>query len=107
MGYKSASIGTLGLVTKTETRYGALTTPDAITLHSLLDACARDGISHLAMEASSHGLALHRLDHVKVKVAGFTNLSRDHLDYHETMDAYLKAKLVFLLTSWSQAALPS
>lgn len=93
MGEKSASIGTLGLITANEERYGSLTTPDAITLHQLLDECAGKNISHLAMEASSHGLALHRLDHVKIKAGGFTNLSRDHLDYHGTMEAYLAAKL--------------
>lgn len=93
MGEKSASIGTLGLITADEERYGSLTTPDAITLHQLLDECVGKGISHVAMEASSHGLALHRLDHVRVKAGGFTNLSRDHLDYHETMEAYLAAKL--------------
>ncbi len=93
MGEKSASIGTLGLVTATEERYGSLTTPDAITLHQLLQECATQGISHLAMEASSHGLELHRLDHVRVKAGGFTNLSRDHLDYHGTMESYLLAKL--------------
>jgi UDP-N-acetylmuramoyl-L-alanyl-D-glutamate--2,6-diaminopimelate ligase len=93
MGYASASIGTLGLVTSTESRYGSLTTPDAITLHRLLDECAGQGITHMALEASSHGLALHRLDHVRVKAGGFTNLSRDHLDFHETMEAYLAAKL--------------
>lgn len=92
LGHKSASIGTLGLVTSQETHYGSLTTPDAITLHKLLDACVEKNITHVAMEASSHGLALHRLDHVKIKVGGFTNLSRDHLDYHETMEQYLAAK---------------
>jgi UDP-N-acetylmuramoyl-L-alanyl-D-glutamate--2,6-diaminopimelate ligase len=93
LGYKSASIGTLGLITSKETRYGSLTTPDPITLHQMLDECATDGITHLAMEASSHGLDLHRLDAVKVQVAGFTNLSRDHLDYHLTMEKYLAAKM--------------
>ena len=93
MGEKSASIGTLGLVTANESRYGSLTTPDAITLHQLLDECAGQGIHHLAMEASSHGLALHRLDHVRLKAGGFTNLSQDHLDYHHTMEDYLAAKL--------------
>ena len=93
MGEKSASIGTLGLVTANEERYGSLTTPDAITLHQMLDECTGEGISHLVMEASSHGLALNRLDNVRLKAGGFTNLSRDHLDYHGTMEAYLWAKL--------------
>jgi UDP-N-acetylmuramoyl-L-alanyl-D-glutamate--2,6-diaminopimelate ligase len=93
LGYASASIGTLGLVTATESSYGSLTTPDAITLHHLLDECASKGISHLAMEASSHGLFMHRLDQVHVKAGGFTNLSRDHLDFHETLENYLAAKM--------------
>jgi len=93
LGHKSASIGTLGLITAHETRYGSLTTPDAITLHRLLAEIAGKGITHLAMEASSHGLALNRLDNVHVKIGGFTNLSRDHLDFHGTMEEYLAAKL--------------
>ena len=93
LGEKSASIGTLGLITANESRYGSLTTPDAITLHQLLDELAVKNITHLAMEASSHGLAMNRLDDVKIKAAAFTNLSRDHLDFHETMENYLAAKL--------------
>ncbi len=92
LGHKTASIGTLGLVTKDEERYGSLTTPDAITLHHMLDEITRNGVTHLAMEASSHGLALNRLDNVHVKVGAFTNLSRDHLDYHGTMEDYFAAK---------------
>jgi UDP-N-acetylmuramoyl-L-alanyl-D-glutamate--2,6-diaminopimelate ligase len=93
LGYKSASIGTLGLVTAEEARYGSLTTPDAITLHKLLEETAHNGITRLAVEASSHGLALHRLDDVRVKIGGFTNLSHDHLDFHETMENYLAVKV--------------
>ncbi|MDR3450625.1 MAG: UDP-N-acetylmuramoyl-L-alanyl-D-glutamate--2,6-diaminopimelate ligase [Alphaproteobacteria bacterium] len=93
LGHQSASIGTLGLVTAEGTSYGSLTTPDAITLHHLLDDCAEQGITHAALEASSHGIELHRLDKVRLKAGGFTNLSRDHLDYHQTMEAYFKAKL--------------
>jgi UDP-N-acetylmuramoyl-L-alanyl-D-glutamate--2,6-diaminopimelate ligase len=92
LGRQSASIGTLGLVTAKETRYGSLTTPDAITLHRMLDEISGNGISHLAMEASSHGLAMNRLDHVRIKAAAFTNLSHDHLDFHETMENYLETK---------------
>jgi len=92
LGKKSASIGTLGLVTAKGTSYGSLTTPDAITLHSLLDECAGNGITHVSVEASSHGIELNRLDRVKIKTAGFTNLSRDHLDYHQNMEAYFNAK---------------
>jgi len=92
VGHKSASIGTLGLITKDEARYGSLTTPDAITLHSLLNEVTHKGVTHLAMEASSHGLSMNRLDHVHMKAAAFTNLSRDHLDFHGTMENYLQTK---------------
>jgi UDP-N-acetylmuramoyl-L-alanyl-D-glutamate--2,6-diaminopimelate ligase len=94
LGHKAASIGTVGVVTPSEEIYGALTTPDPIELHRIIDRLAGDGITHLAIEASSHGLDQHRLDGLKVGIAGFTNLSRDHLDYHGTLDAYLKAKLI-------------
>ncbi|MGE3622446.1 MAG: UDP-N-acetylmuramoyl-L-alanyl-D-glutamate--2,6-diaminopimelate ligase [Bdellovibrionales bacterium] len=93
LGRKSASIGTLGFVTAQEARYGSLTTPDAITLHRLLDEAAGAGITHLALEASSHGLAMNRLDHAHIKAAAFTNLSRDHLDFHGNMEDYLQTKL--------------
>ncbi|MDE1901400.1 MAG: UDP-N-acetylmuramoyl-L-alanyl-D-glutamate--2,6-diaminopimelate ligase [Alphaproteobacteria bacterium] len=93
LGHKSASIGTLGLVTAAGASYGSLTTPDAITMHHLLDDCARQGVTHAVVEASSHGIELKRLDRVRMKAGGFTNLSRDHLDYHVTMDAYLAAKM--------------
>lgn len=87
-----ASLGTLGVRGPGLRRYGGLTTPDSETLHAELADLAAVGIHHLAMEASSHGLDQYRLDGVKVKAAGFTNLSRDHLDYHETMDDYFMAK---------------
>ena len=93
MDHASASIGTLGLVTADETHYGSLTTPDAITLHRLLHESAHRGLTHIALEASSHGLDLHRLDYVRLKAGGFTNFSRDHLDFHKTMDQYLLAKM--------------
>lgn len=92
-GFSAASIGTLGLIAPGVERPGALTTPDPVSLHQILADLAADGVDHLAMEASSHGLDQYRLDGVRVGIAGFTNLSRDHLDYHGTMDAYLKAKL--------------
>lgn len=88
----SASLGTLGVVTNGVTRSGSLTTPDTVSLHAELADLAAVGVTHLAMEASSHGLDQYRLDGVRVTVAGYTNLSRDHLDYHETMDAYFAAK---------------
>lgn len=92
-GRESASLGTLGLITSKSSKYGSLTTPDPITLHQILDETVGNNITHLAMEASSHGLALRRLDHVRIQIAGFSNLSRDHLDYHESMEEYFAAKL--------------
>lgn len=93
LGQASASIGTIGLVTPTRSVYGSLTTPDPIALHRSLDEIAREGITHLALEASSHGLDQFRLDGVRVAAGGFTNLSRDHMDYHPTVAHYLNAKL--------------
>jgi UDP-N-acetylmuramoyl-L-alanyl-D-glutamate--2,6-diaminopimelate ligase len=93
LGIKAASIGTVGLVTPSREVYGSLTTPDPIALHRSLAALAGEGVTHLAIEASSHGLDQHRLDGVRVAAGGFTNLSRDHLDYHPTLEAYLAAKL--------------
>jgi UDP-N-acetylmuramoyl-L-alanyl-D-glutamate--2,6-diaminopimelate ligase len=94
LGHKAASIGTIGLITPDAQVYGSLTTPDPVDLHRTLDSLAGSGITHLALEASSHGLDQHRLDGVRVAVASFTNLSRDHLDYHPTIEAYLAAKLI-------------
>jgi UDP-N-acetylmuramoyl-L-alanyl-D-glutamate--2,6-diaminopimelate ligase len=93
LGHAAASIGTIGLVSPKRTIYGSLTTPDPIALHRQLDEIARDGVTHLAFEASSHGLDQYRLDGVRVAAAGFTNLSRDHLDYHPDLAHYLAAKL--------------
>jgi UDP-N-acetylmuramoyl-L-alanyl-D-glutamate--2,6-diaminopimelate ligase len=93
LGHKSASLGTLGVVTSDGEAYGSLTTPDPVSLHETLDRLARSGIDHAAMEASSHGIEQRRLDGVRLAAAAFTNLGRDHLDYHATMDAYLDAKL--------------
>jgi UDP-N-acetylmuramoyl-L-alanyl-D-glutamate--2,6-diaminopimelate ligase len=94
LGHQAASIGTIGVVTPDKEIYGSLTTPDPVELHRTLDELAASGITHLALEASSHGLDQHRLDGVRVTVASFTNLSRDHLDYHPTLEAYLAAKLI-------------
>jgi UDP-N-acetylmuramoyl-L-alanyl-D-glutamate--2,6-diaminopimelate ligase len=93
LGHQAASIGTVGMVSPRGETHGSLTTPDPVELHRTLDALARDGVTHLAFEASSHGLDQHRLDGVRIAVAGFTNLSRDHLDYHPTLQAYRDAKL--------------
>ncbi|WP_372421946.1 UDP-N-acetylmuramoyl-L-alanyl-D-glutamate--2,6-diaminopimelate ligase [Salinarimonas chemoclinalis] len=92
-GNAAASLGTLGIVTASGARYGGLTTPDPVALHRTLERLAGDGITHLAMEASSHGLDQKRLDGVRLAAAAFTNLGRDHLDYHPTMDAYFEAKM--------------
>jgi UDP-N-acetylmuramoyl-L-alanyl-D-glutamate--2,6-diaminopimelate ligase len=94
LGHEAASIGTIGLVTPRQEVYGSLTTPDPIELARTLDRLAEDGITHLAMEASSHGLDQHRIDGVRVTVGGFTNLSRDHMDYHASEEDYLAAKLL-------------
>ena len=90
----AASIGTVGVVTPTREVYGSLTTPDPVELHRILDRLAGEGVTHLALEASSHGLDQHRLDGVRVGIASFTNISRDHLDYHGTIEAYFQAKLI-------------
>jgi UDP-N-acetylmuramoyl-L-alanyl-D-glutamate--2,6-diaminopimelate ligase len=93
LGHVSASIGTIGLVSPKRTVYGSLTTPDPIALHRQLDEIANDGVTHLAFEASSHGLDQFRLDGVRIAAGGFTNLSRDHMDYHPDVAHYLAAKL--------------
>jgi UDP-N-acetylmuramoyl-L-alanyl-D-glutamate--2,6-diaminopimelate ligase len=94
LGHAAASIGTIGVVSPQTEIYGSLTTPDPVALHRTLDGLAHEGVTHLAIEASSHGLDQHRLDGLRVGVASFTNLSRDHLDYHATTQAYLAAKLI-------------
>src|SRR5579862_4278378 len=93
LGKEAASIGTIGVVSPRGEQYGSLTTPDPIELHRTLDRLAGEGVTHLALEASSHGLDQRRLDGVRVATGAFTNLSRDHLDYHPTIEAYLAAKL--------------
>lgn len=92
LGASAASIGTLGVVSSVANNYGTLTTPDAITLHKILADLAAGGVSHAALEASSHGLVQYRLDGVTIEAAGFTNLTRDHLDFHGTMENYYAAK---------------
>ena len=92
-GRQAASLGTIGVVSPKATVYGSLTTPDPVTLHKTLAALATEGTTHLAMEASSHGLDQHRLDGVRIEAAAFTNLGRDHLDYHPTVEDYFAAKM--------------
>ncbi len=92
-GVEAASLGTLGLITRTSQGCPGLTTPDPVELAETLAALARDGAQAVALEASSHGLDQFRLDGVRLAAAGFSNLTRDHLDYHGTMEAYRAAKL--------------
>lgn len=89
---QSASLGTLGMRAPGMVTSGSLTTPDTVSLHAALADLAAAEVTHLAMEASSHGLDQYRLDGVRVRVAGYTNLSRDHLDYHPDMESYFLAK---------------
>jgi UDP-N-acetylmuramoyl-L-alanyl-D-glutamate--2,6-diaminopimelate ligase len=93
LGHRAASIGTIGIVSPRGEAYGSLTTPDPVALHRSLDALAADGVTHLAIEASSHGLDQYRLDGLHIAAAAFTNITRDHLDYHPSFEAYLTAKL--------------
>ena len=92
-GKRSASIGTLGVTTSDDQVKTGLTTPDIVTFLNNMAGLKRMGISHVAYEASSHGLDQHRAEGVPLAAAAFTNFSRDHLDYHETMDAYFEAKM--------------
>jgi UDP-N-acetylmuramoyl-L-alanyl-D-glutamate--2,6-diaminopimelate ligase len=93
LGQESASIGTIGVVSRPLTVYGSLTTPDPIALHELLSRLAAKGVTSVAIEASSHGLDQKRLDGVRLAAGAFTNLTRDHMDYHPTVEDYLAAKL--------------
>ncbi|MDK2767094.1 MAG: UDP-N-acetylmuramoyl-L-alanyl-D-glutamate--2,6-diaminopimelate ligase [Sphingomonas sp.] len=92
-GHHAASIGTLGVTTAGEMVSTGLTTPDVVTFLSNVAGLAREGVTHLAFEASSHGLSQYRTEGLPVAAAAFTNLSRDHLDYHKDMADYLTAKL--------------
>ncbi len=92
-GHRSASIGTLGVTTADDQVTTGLTTPDIVTFLNNMAGLDRMGISHVAYEASSHGLDQHRAEGVPLSAAAFTNFSRDHLDYHQTMEAYFEAKM--------------
>ncbi len=92
-GRSAASMGTLGLIAPGVAGGDSLTTPDPVSLADTLAGLARLGVSDVALEASSHGIAQHRLDGLRFAAAGFTNLTRDHLDYHGSMAAYAQAKL--------------
>jgi UDP-N-acetylmuramoyl-L-alanyl-D-glutamate--2,6-diaminopimelate ligase len=91
LGHEAINIGTTG-IEGAWTAPSGHTTPDPITLQKLLAAAAKGGVTHAAMEASSHGIDQRRLDGVRLRAAGFTNLTQDHLDYHGTMEAYFAAK---------------
>ena len=118
-GLSAASIGTTGVVAPGRDEYGELTTPDPISLHKLLSELAASGVTHAALEASSHGLDQHRLDGVRLAAAGFTNLGRDHMDYHPTVEEYHQTKMrlfdtllpvgapavVFADDAWSEATM--
>jgi UDP-N-acetylmuramoyl-L-alanyl-D-glutamate--2,6-diaminopimelate ligase len=92
-GHHAASIGTLGVTTADDSVSTGLTTPDIVTFLSNVAGLAREGVTHVAFEASSHGLSQYRTEGLPVRVAAFTNLSRDHLDYHKDMADYFTAKL--------------
>jgi UDP-N-acetylmuramoyl-L-alanyl-D-glutamate--2,6-diaminopimelate ligase len=92
-GFAAAMIGTTGVIAPGRNDYGSLTTPDPVSLHKLLAELADAGVTHAAMEASSHGLDQNRLDGVRLAAAGFTNLGRDHMDYHPTIEDYMAAKM--------------
>ncbi|HEY6048112.1 MAG TPA: Mur ligase family protein, partial [Sphingomicrobium sp.] len=92
-GHRSASIGTLGVTTSDDQVKTGLTTPDIVTFLNNMAGLKRMGTTHVAYEASSHGLDQHRCEGVPLAAAAFTNFSRDHLDYHATMEAYFEAKM--------------
>ena len=93
LGYRAASLGTVGVVGPRGTQTLKHTTPDPIELHAILAALAKDGVTHLAMEASSHGLQQRRVDGIAFAAGAFTNISRDHLDCHASFDDYFAQKL--------------
>jgi len=93
LGLPAASLGTVGVTGPKGSVPLSHTTPDPVEIHELLAKLKQDGVDHLAIEASSHGLDQHRLDGVTVSACGFTNITRDHMDYHATFEDYLGAKL--------------
>ncbi len=106
MGLKAASLGTVGVVSPAGARPLDHTTPDPVSLHRILADLKAEGVEHLALEASSHGLDQHRLDGVAIAAAAFTNITRDHLDYHKSFEAYFAAKLR-LFTELAQPGAPA
>lgn len=96
-GIEAASLGTLGVARGSSLVETGYTTPDAVALHQALDALAADGVTHLAMEASSHGLKQKRMDGARISLSAFTNLTQDHLDYHPDFDDYFVSKMKLFL----------
>ena len=92
-GFSAASVGTIGVITPTKNEYGSLTTPDPVRLQEIMARLTDEGVTHVAMEASSHGIDQCRLDGIKLGAAAFTNLGRDHMDYHPTIEDYFRAKM--------------
>jgi UDP-N-acetylmuramoyl-L-alanyl-D-glutamate--2,6-diaminopimelate ligase len=92
-GFRSASLGTVGVVSPSGTEMLAHTTPDPVMLHGILARLAKEGVTHLTLEASSHGLKQRRIDGLTLAAAAFTNISRDHLDYHPNFEDYFASKL--------------
>lgn len=92
-GHEAAALGTLGVTRSSGRTDVGYTTPDAIALHAALDALAGEGVTHLAMEASSHGLKQRRMDGARIALAGFSNLTQDHLDYHPDFEDYFASKM--------------
>ena len=104
LGMSAASIGTVGIVSPAGTRKLVHTTPDPVEIHAALADLSAQQVSHVALEASSHGLAQYRLHGARFAAAGFTNLTRDHLDYHKTFEAYLDAKMMLFEEVLSEGA---
>ncbi|MBX4962626.1 UDP-N-acetylmuramoyl-L-alanyl-D-glutamate--2,6-diaminopimelate ligase [Rhizobium binae] len=92
-GHLAAQIGTTGVVSPSRSDHGSRTTPDPVTLHRILSDLEAEGVTHTAMEASSHGLDQCRLDGVRLTAGAFTNLGQDHLDYHSSREDYMAAKM--------------
>lgn len=103
-GFAAASIGTIGVITPKRNEYGSLTTPDPVRLQQIMAELTDEGVTHVAMEASSHGIDQSRLDGVRLTAAAFTNLGRDHMDYHPTVEDYFRAKMRLFDTLLPKAA---
>ncbi|RCL02897.1 MAG: 6-diaminopimelate ligase [Candidatus Tokpelaia sp. JSC161] len=92
-GFSAASIGTIGIISQKIMQSSSLTTPEPLELHSFLKELSSDGVTHVAIEASSHGIKQRRLDGLRLTAAAFTNFGRDHIDYHITIEDYFNAKM--------------